>query len=77
MLLLGTTAIGKVLLKRPCASLLSGDSDTIGSMAGAIAGARFGMSSIPKELMRICEGVDHAEQQADKMFNLIKADFDE
>jgi len=51
-----------------------GDSDTIGSMAGAIAGARFGISSIPKELMRICEGVDHAEQQADKMFDLIKAD---
>ena len=42
-----------------------GDTDTIGSMTGAIVGARIGAAKIPYELKVLCEGVDHAERQAD------------
>lgn len=49
-----------------------GDSDTIGSMAGAIAGAKYGRSAIPDQLAKICEGVEHAEEQADEIYQLVK-----
>ena len=42
-----------------------GDTDTIGSMTGAIVGARIGAAKIPDELKVLCEGADHAERQAD------------
>ena len=52
---------------------LGGDTDTIGTMAGALAGAHFGYSSIPHEWQRVCEGlgdaVSFADQLYDNMFN--------
>ena len=51
---------------------LGGDTDTIGTMAGALAGAYFGYSSIPVEWRDSCEGVkdaiSFADQFYDKMF---------
>ena len=48
-----------------------GDSDTIMSMAGAIAGAYYGEKNIPQNLMNICEGVSDAQYQADEIFKLL------
>ena len=48
-----------------------GDTDTIGSMAGAIVGARIGAARIPDKLKVLCEGVDHAEKQADLLHKLV------
>ena len=42
-----------------------GDTDTIGSMTGAIVGARIGAAKIPHNFKVLCEGVDDAERQAD------------
>ena len=47
-----------------------GDSDTIMSMAGAIAGAYYGEKNIPQNLMNICEGVSDAQYQADEIFKV-------
>jgi len=47
-----------------------GDTDTIGSMTGAIVGARIGAAKIPHYLKELCEGVDHAERQADLLHKL-------
>jgi len=49
-----------------------GDSDTIMSMAGAIAGAYYGQSNIPKYLMNVCEGVEDAQHQAEEIFKLLE-----
>ena len=48
-----------------------GDSDTIMSMAGAIAGAYYGEKNIPQNLINICEGVSDAQYQADEIFTLL------
>ena len=48
-----------------------GDTDTIGSMAGAIVGARIGAARIPDKLKILCEGFDHAEKQADLLYKLV------
>ena len=48
-----------------------GDTDTIGSMAGAIVGARIGAARIPVKLKILCEGFDHAERQADLLYKLV------
>ena len=48
-----------------------GDSDTIMSMAGAIAGAYYGETNIPQNLMNICEGVGDAQYQADEIFKFL------
>ncbi len=48
---------------------LGGDTDTIGSMACAVAGAYFGASSIPAEWKRVCEGIDDAVNFADQLFD--------
>ena len=48
-----------------------GDSDTIMSMAGAIAGAYYGEKNIPQNLMNICEGVCDAQYQADEIFKFL------
>ena len=48
-----------------------GDSDTIMSMAGAIAGAYYGEKNIPQNLMNICEGVSEAQCQADEIFKFL------
>ena len=52
-----------------------GDSDTIMSMAGAIAGAYYGEKNIPQNLMNICEGVGDAQYQADEIFKLLNQNF--
>ena len=47
---------------------MGGDTDTIGSMAGAIAGAFCGASAIPEALVRKCEGTADAAEQAERFF---------
>jgi len=54
------------------AMAFGGDSDTIMSMAGAIAGAYYGQSNIPSYLMKICEGVEDAQHQAEEIFKLLE-----
>lgn len=49
---------------------LGGDSDTVASMAGAIAGACYGLESIPKSWQKCCEGVDDAKDLAAKLLEL-------
>ncbi|CAD5113316.1 DgyrCDS2492 [Dimorphilus gyrociliatus] len=49
---------------------LGGDTDTIASMAGAIAGAAYSINCIPKNWIKICEGVDDARKQAHKLYEL-------
>ena len=49
-----------------------GDADTIGSMAGAIAGAKLGLEAIPKVLIDQCEAVKEAENLADELFHLVE-----
>ena len=51
-----------------------GDSDTIMSMAGAIAGAYYGEKNIPQNLINICEGVSDAQYQANEIFKLLNQD---
>ncbi|XP_076056758.1 ADP-ribosylhydrolase ARH3-like [Oratosquilla oratoria] len=46
---------------------LGGDTDTIASMAGSIAGAYYGIEKIPHFLQKHCEGVEHAISQADQL----------
>jgi len=48
---------------------LGGDTDTIGTMAGSLAGAYFGYSSIPVEWRNSCEGVDDAISFADQFYD--------
>lgn len=47
---------------------VGGDTDTVGAMAGAIAGARFGVDAIPRRWLDPLEDGDrdrsHLEQQA-------------
>lgn len=47
---------------------MGGDTDTIGTMVGALAGAHFGYSSIPVEWQRVCEGVEEAISFADQFY---------
>ncbi|KAK3885736.1 hypothetical protein Pcinc_010074 [Petrolisthes cinctipes] len=49
---------------------LGGDTDTIASMAGSIAGAFYGIAEIPESLQRHCEGLAEAIQQADQLHSL-------
>lgn len=49
-----------------------GDTDTIMSMAGAIAGAYYGEKEIPQYLINLCEGIQDARTQADELFTLIE-----
>ena len=48
-----------------------GDTDTIGSMAGAIAGAFCGAGAIPPRLARQCEGVEDAARQAEELHRAV------
>eukprot|EP00112_Aurelia_sp_Birch-Aquarium-sp1_P026543 Seg9470.1 transcript_id=Seg9470.1/GoldUCD/mRNA.D3Y31 product=Poly protein_id=Seg9470.1/GoldUCD/D3Y31 len=50
---------------------LGGDTDTIGTMAGALAGAHFGFASIPDEWKRVCEGFEDAVEFADQFYDLM------
>lgn len=47
---------------------LGGDTDTIASMAGAIAGAYYGINSIPKAWQEACEKLDEAKEQASRLY---------
>ena len=53
---------------------LDGDTDTIGSMAGAIAGAMYGSEEVPKVWLEVCEGADHARSQADQLFDIMEGE---
>lgn len=55
----------------PYAISLGGDTDTIGSMAGAIGGAYFGVENIPQEWIDCCEESDRALSLADALYELI------
>ncbi|XP_061897678.1 ADP-ribosylhydrolase ARH3 [Entelurus aequoreus] len=46
---------------------LGGDTDTIACMAGAIAGAHYGIEVIPQTWIRCCEGADDADVDAERL----------
>ncbi|XP_046489458.1 ADP-ribosylhydrolase ARH3 [Neodiprion pinetum] len=52
---------------------LGGDTDTIGSMAGAIAGAFYGEEMIRPEILKHCETSDKFRELADQLFHLATA----
>lgn len=47
---------------------LGGDTDTIATMAGAIAGAYYGHSLVPSHWLSQCEGADVVEKLANDLF---------
>ena len=49
---------------------LGGDTDTIATMAGAIAGAYYGIDEVPSRWFEICEGTDTALTQAEELYKL-------
>ncbi|XP_006819557.1 ADP-ribosylhydrolase ARH3-like [Saccoglossus kowalevskii] len=49
---------------------LGGDTDTIATMAAAIAGAYYGMEQVPDAWSKSCEGVDDAIEYADQLYKL-------
>ncbi|GFR66463.1 poly(ADP-ribose) glycohydrolase ARH3-like, partial [Elysia marginata] len=49
---------------------LGGDTDTIATMAAAIAGALYGMETIPEAWQYYCEGVADAETMAEELYKL-------
>ena len=49
-----------------------GDTDTIGTMAGAIAGAKVGESAIPSWMKARCDGVEYAVKLADKLYDIVE-----
>lgn len=49
---------------------LGGDTDTIACMAGAIAGAHYGIEAIPQTWQKSCEGVEEADQLAERLYKL-------
>lgn len=53
---------------------LGGDTDTIASMAGAIAGAWYGIDCIPAEWSDACEATNTAKQLADKLYEIVYAE---
>ncbi|RDD43150.1 Poly(ADP-ribose) glycohydrolase ARH3 [Trichoplax sp. H2] len=50
---------------------LGNDTDTIATMAGAIAGGYYGYNSLPKDWIEKCEGSSYAFDQAEKLFNYL------
>ena len=51
---------------------LGGDTDTIASMAGAMAGAYFGRCDIPEDWIDNCEGVSNMISLADSLYDLVE-----
>lgn len=49
---------------------LGGDTDTIACMAGAIAGAHYGIETIPQSWQKSCEGVEEADALAKRLYSL-------
>ena len=52
---------------------LGGDTDTIATMAGAIAGAYYGIESIPQHWIQYCEGTDDAIKMAQSLYSIAVA----
>ncbi|XP_053985838.1 ADP-ribosylhydrolase ARH3-like isoform X1 [Hylaeus volcanicus] len=52
---------------------LGGDTDTIGSMTGAIAGAFYGENNINSNLLQHCEASDEFRTLADQLFDKVMA----
>lgn len=52
---------------------LGGDTDTIASMAGALAGAHLGADSINANILKHCEGVDMAVSLADELLDAVNS----
>ena len=50
---------------------LGGDTDTIGSMTGAIAGAFYGEEKINDNLLRHCEASEEFRILGDRLFELV------
>ena len=53
---------------------LGGDTDTIARMAGAVAGACYGIDHIPAEWINACEATDTAISLADDLYKIVYAD---
>ncbi|KAM3594172.1 uncharacterized protein V6R79_003564 [Siganus canaliculatus] len=49
---------------------LGGDTDTIACMAGAIAGAHYGIEAIPQSWIKCCEGTEDADMNAERLHML-------
>lgn len=49
---------------------LGGDTDTIACMAGAIAGAHYGIEAIPQTWIRCCEGAEDSDMNAARLHAL-------
>uniref|UniRef100_A0A8C5E6Z4 ADP-ribosylhydrolase ARH3 n=1 Tax=Gouania willdenowi TaxID=441366 RepID=A0A8C5E6Z4_GOUWI len=49
---------------------LGGDTDTIACMAGAIAGAHYGIEGVPQAWIRCCEGAEDAVMSAERLYML-------
>ena len=49
---------------------LGGDTDTIATMSGGIAGAYYGIEAIPSLWQDTCEGTSDAMEYAEKLYNL-------
>ncbi|XP_068194821.1 ADP-ribosylhydrolase ARH3 [Antennarius striatus] len=49
---------------------LGGDTDTIACMAGAIAGAHYGIEAVPPLWMKCCEGAEDADVNAERLHTL-------
>lgn len=49
---------------------VGGDTDTIASMAGSIAGAYYSADIIPEALQKRCELIDEVIKLADKLFEV-------
>ncbi|XP_033879852.2 LOW QUALITY PROTEIN: ADP-ribosylhydrolase ARH3-like [Acipenser ruthenus] len=52
---------------------LGGDTDTIATMAGAIAGAHYGMEQVPASWQRSCEGEQDAEEWGERLHKLYQS----
>ena len=52
---------------------LGGDTDTIASMAGAVAGACYGIDCIPPAWIDACEATDTAMSLADDLHKIVYA----
>ena len=52
---------------------LGGDTDTVATMAGAMAGAYWGLEHIPHSWQVVCEplGIQGALQQAETLYNMV------
>ncbi|XP_055951051.1 ADP-ribosylhydrolase ARH3-like [Argiope bruennichi] len=51
---------------------VGGDTDTIASMAGSIAGAYYGIEAIPTELQERCEFKDEVDNLAQKLYDVVQ-----